>query len=796
MRERLLLDPNWRFALGHAANVDLDYDFARDRSLVKAGEARGAARALTRAPFAAAPAAGSIGATFDDSNWRLVDLPHDWAIELGIDRGREDREHVEHGFVPVGPDYPQNSVGWYRKTFNIPAEDEGRRISIEFDGVFRDCIVWVNGHRMGRHASGYVPFRYDITDQLNYGGENVVAVRVDASQYEGWWYEGAGMYRHVWLVKTAPLHVALDGVWIRAEVDGTVRVDTQVLGATSPYELISQVCDSGGTVVATVATSVGERHSQVISQTLNVHSPALWSCETPSLYSMRTTLVQNRVQVDQVVTRFGFRSLEWRPDAGFFLNGKQVKIKGTCNHRDHAGVGAALPDRLHRWRIEQLKEMGSNAFRCAHYPHAKELLDACDELGMLVMCENRVASSAPEHLRDFETMIRRDRNHPSVILWSIGNEEHTIQWSKAGERIGRTLVDLAHQLDSTRAVTAAMHDKGLGEGFANVVDVHGWNYMKVGNIDLHHAHRPEQPIVSSEESSVVCTRGEYADDKERGYLSAYDARVPSWGMTAERWWSFVAERPWHAGGFVWTGFDYRGEPIPYKWPCTTSHFGLMDLCGFRKDLFYYYQAWWGAKDTLHLFPHWNWAGKEGQAIDVRAFCNLDRVELFLNGRSLGEKEVKRNSHVAWQVPYEPGVLEAHGYRGRDRVLTARRETAGLPVAIQLSADRSTIEADGEDVSIVTVQVVDEQGRPVPTASDFIEFSICGPGRILGVGNGDPSSHASDKLPSRHLFNGLAMVLVQATREPGLIQLSARAKGLIDASIDVTSRACAIRKIIL
>ncbi len=787
MRERLLMDFNWRFALGHASDPSKDFDFARDRSLVKAGEARGAARALNRAPYAAAPAAGSVGATFDDSTWRVVDLPHDWAIELGYDRGTEDREHAEHGFVPVGPDYPQNSVGWYRKTFAIPASDEGRRISLEFDGVFRDSVVWVNGHRMGRHASGYTPFRYDITDQLNYGDENVVAVRVDATQYEGWWYEGAGIYRHVWLVKTN--QSSIDDVCVRASIDGWVEVYLDTTDARIPpipgivqrprQKLVFEVVDDAGAVASVVQNDEWYGHI-----TLQVPSPRLWSCESPTLYTLRTTLFENDTPIDRVDTRFGFRSIRWDAQHGFFLNEKPLKIKGTCNHRDHAGVGAALPDRLHRWRIEKLKQMGSNAFRCAHYPHAKELLDACDELGMLVMCENRVASSAPEHLADFETMIRRDRNHPSVILWAIGNEEHTIQWSRAGERIGRTLLDLAHRLDPTRMVTAAMHDKGLGEGFANIVDVHGWNYMKVGDIEAFHARRPNQPIVSSEESSVVCTRGEYAEDKERGYVSAYDQRVPGWGMTAEKWWTFVAERPWHAGGFVWTGFDYRGEPIPYKWPCTTSHFGLMDLCGFPKDLYYYYQSWWNDHDVLHLFPHWNFPGREGEMIDVRVFTNLDLVELFFNSTSLGAKEVKRNSHVAWSVKYQPGVIEAVGYRAGQRVMNCRHETTVGPSALELLPDRESITADGEDLVIVTVQTRDDRDRVVPVANNRVTFDIEGPGRILGVGNGDPSSHEPDKATSRTLFNGLAMVIVQSARDAGTITLTARSDGLVSAATSV------------
>ncbi|MFT3787876.1 MAG: glycoside hydrolase family 2 TIM barrel-domain containing protein [Tepidisphaeraceae bacterium] len=504
------------------------------------------------------------------------------------------------------------------------------------------------------------------------------------------------------------------------------------------------------------------------------------------MYKLVTTLKQKGRPIDHVETTFGIRTFHWDANKGFFLNGKPLKIKGTCNHRDHAGVGAALPDRLHELRIEKLKAMGSNAFRCAHYPHAKELLDVCDRLGMLVMCENRLASTGPDFRASFEAMIRRDRNHPSVFMWSIGNEEHSIQWRVTGERIGRTLVELAHQLDPTRVVTAAMHDRGLGDGFANVVDVHGWNYMKVGDIEAYHAANPTQPIVSSEEGSTVCTRGEYVDDKARGYVNAYDLRTPGWGMTAQRWWSFVAERAWHAGGFVWTGFDYRGEPIPYRWPCTASHFGLLDLCGFPKDLYFYYQSWWQERETvLHLFPHWNW--EPGREVDVWAFTNCDEVELFVNGASQGRQTVKKNSHVSWKTTFVPGAIEAIGYRDGKRVKTTRIETAGAAASLELTVDRPTLLGNGEDVASVTVRAVDAQGRPVPTARNLVRFSVEGEGRLLGVGNGDPSSHESDLGPPRTLFNGLALALVQASKKAETIRLTARADGLRDGSLVIRTK---------
>jgi beta-galactosidase len=379
-----------------------------------------------------------------------------------------------------------------------------------------------------------------------------------------------------------------------------------------------------------------------------------------------------------------------------------------------------------------------------------------------------------------------------VILWSLANEEHTVQWSIAGERIGRTMVRLCHTLDPTRKVTTAMHDKGLGVGFANIVDVHGWNYIKVGDIDAYHKQHPDRPIIGSEEASTVCTRGIYADDPARGYGRAYDERAPKWGSTAEHWWNFFAERKWLAGAFVWTGFDYRGEPIPYKWPCTASHFGVLDLCGFPKDNYYYYKSWWGNDPVLHLFPHWTWRGREGEEIDVRVFSNLDEVELFLNDKSLGRQSVRRNSHVAWKVKYEPGTLQAIGLRAGKKVASMKRQTAGAARRIILSTDRGAILADGEDVACVTVSVVDAKGLAIPIADNLINFNVAGEGKLLGTGNGDPSSHESDKAPRRRLFNGLCMALIQSLARAGEIRVTAKSAGLPPAALILRAKRCKVR----
>jgi len=503
--------------------------------------------------------------------------------------------------------------------------------------------------------------------------------------------------------------------------------------------------------------------------------------------------------VDTYETEFGIRTLRFDADEGFFLNGKAVKIKGTCNHQDHAGVGAALPDRIQYYRIERLKAMGSNAYRTSHNLPTPELLDACDRLGMLVMDETRMMSSNPEGLSQLERLIRRDRNHPSVVIWSLGNEEPE-QGSERGARMFTTMKRLARRLDPTRLVTAAQNG-GWGKGISSVVDVFGCNYHDK-DVDGYHREHPKQPMIGTETASTVSTRGIYANDKEKGYVSAYDVNYPPWATTAQNWWSIYNARPYMAGGFAWTGFDYRGEPTPYGWPCINSHFGIMDTCGFAKDNFYYYQAWWGSRPVVHLFPHWNWPGKEGQEIEVWCHSNLDRVELFLNGTSLGSQNVVKDTHLMWKVKYQPGTLEARGYAARGdaargdksaaHVLVDKRETTGPAAAIRLLPDHKQIAGDGEDVSMVTVEIVDAQGRAVPIADNQVTFNVSGTGKLLGVGNGDPSSHESDQAAKRRAFNGLCMAIVQASRQAGDVVVEASSPGLQGTSVTINCRAVKAR----
>jgi beta-galactosidase len=795
-RQRLLLDFDWRFQLGHANDPAKDFGLgARRRELqfAKSGNFLPVARA-----------------NFDDSGWRKIDLPHDWAVELPF---KEAPVLPNQGGKPIGREYPETSIGWYRRVFTIAAADVGKRIAVEFDGVFRDCVVMFNGHYIGENFSGYVPFRFDLTDFVNIGDQNVLVVRVDATLGEGWFYEGAGIYRHVWLTKTDPLHVPQWGTYVRAEVRGqsaTVAISTEVENeseAARTCRVSSRIVDAGGKVVATTQTEpvkLSGWEPYTFEAQTNINHPMLWSIETPHLYRVINTVESDGAVTDALETTFGIRAIRFDADKGFFLNEKPVKLKGTCNHHDHAGVGAALPDRLQYYRIERLKDMGSNAYRTSHNPPTPELLDACDRLGMLVMDETRMMSSTPEGLSQLERLIRRDRNHPSVVIWSLGNEERE-QGTERGARIVTTMKRLVRRLDPTRPVTVAMNG-AWGKGVSSIVDVQGFNYAGGGgqggldtgkHIDEFHAKFPKQPAVGSETGSEYFTRGIYANDKEKGYVSAYDLNHPGYTMTTEGWWKVFDERVFLAGGFTWTGFDYRGEPSPYGWPCISSHFGALDTCGFPKDIFYYYQSWWGSKPVLHLFPHWNWSGEQGQEIDVWCFTNLDSVELFLNGASLGSKTVERNSHVEWKVKYAPGILAARGSKNGRAVLTAKRETTGAPAKLALHPDRQKISADGEDVSVVALEVLDQQGRLVPVAGNEVSFKIVGPGRLIGVGNGDPSCHEPDKAASfsdarRSAFNGLCMAIVQALKQPGNIRIEATAAGLESASAMIQTEATKLR----
>ncbi len=727
-RDRLLFDFGWKFHLGNEWDIGQRLD--------KSGSGRGPANMA-----------------FSDASWRPVNLPHDWAIELPFDP----RADASHGFRAVGEAFPDNSVAWYRRTFELPASDQGRRLWIEVDGAFRDSSVFVNGWIVGHNDSGYGGARYDITDVARCGEKNVIAVLVDATHPEGWFYEGAGIYRHVWLVKTDAVALAPESVFVYSEFpqnvpagDATIHLQAQVdnkLTTAADAEVSWEISSPDGKTVASAKQSVNASAGVAsdVRQTAAVASPELWSPENPRLYHLTTTVSAGGKIVDQQTTEFGIRTIAFDANRGFLLNGQPYVIKGTCNHQDHAGVGSALPDRLQYFRIGKLKEMGSNAYRSSHNPPTPEVLEACDRLGMLVIDENRLLGSDAQHLQWLEDLVRRDRNHPSVVLWSLANEEFNTQATPAGGRATATMKVKVKLLDPTRQVTVNSDLGNVFEGINSAVDVRGWSYhIGVNNMDAYHAAHPNQPNVGSEQGSTVSTRGIYEADPVRGYVTAYDDNPQRWSNTAEEWWTFFDARPWLSGGFIWTGFDYRGEPTPYGWPCVNSHFGVFDTCGFAKDNFWYYRAWWTKQPVLHLLPHWNWAGKEGRVIDVRALSNCDEVELFLNQKSLGRLTMKHDSELKWKVPYTPGTLFAKGFKDGTLVIETQIETTGAAAAVHLTPDRATINADGEDISVITVSVSDAQGRVVPVANNALSFTLDGPGRIMGVGNGDPSCHEPDK----------------------------------------------------
>jgi beta-galactosidase len=792
---KFLLDFNWRFKLESeiAAESQETIHLLEMKSLAKAGLLN-----------------GITGLNFSDSTWRNIDLPHDWAVELDF---VNDPNLESHGYHPVGHKYLENSIGWYRKKFFIPKNDEGKRLNIKFDGVFRNCEVWLNGFLVGNNTGGYMEFSFDVTDIINYGGNNALTVRVDASKYEGWWYEGAGIYRHVWLIKNAQTYIPENGTYVFCNVIDNyswVNIQTNLICKDSDaekYQLFHSIIDGEGNVIGKMSESVllKKDSERKISGKIKITNPTLWSIDNPYLYKLISEVKCGDELLDYKETTFGIRTVRFDPQKGFFLNEKPLKIKGACVHQDHAGVGVALPDRLQYYRIERLKEMGCNAYRSAHHPPTPELLEACDKLGMLVMDETRLLSSTKEYLDQFERLILRDRNHPSVIIWSLGNEEMNIHNIESGKRVAQTLKTIQRKLDPSRLCTYAGNNRGNYHGVNEVVDVRGVNYygrtydnIRTNDIDQYHKENPTQPIWGTEEASTLCTRGQYTVNEYKAFMSDYDKKENTfypWCTNAEEWWKYFMKREWMAGGFIWTGFDYRGEPGPYIWPAVSSNFGVMDVCGFPKNNYYYYKSWWTDEDVLHIYPHWNWPGKTGDTINVWCQTNCESVELFLNGKSLGEKSVEKYSHVEWDVVYEPGLLEARGIKNGKKIVK-KIETTEAVAMLTISPDRRTINADGEDVSVVNITALDIHGREVPDADNFIVFEIEGNGKIIGVGNGNPSSHEPDKILEgkyfRRLFNGKCQVIVQANRQAGKIKLTAISDELKPCSVEIEAKKSTVR----
>lgn len=718
--------------------------------------------------------------------WRKVSLPHDFVIE-----GQFSPEAREGNGSLAGDE------AWYVKRFELSSEDAERRIHIEFDGVFRDCRVFCNGHFVGSQLSGYTSFGFDITEVCKFGAQNALAVYVDARENELWSYEGGGIYREVRLVKTAPVFIPRWGIVVRTGPDdGLGRTFAGIRLANRRHEAVDcelgiEILDPERNGVASGETRIGvagmdDEEARVC---LDAGAVRRWDIDDPQLYTLVAELRVDGEVLDRYEQVFGYRSLRFDPDTGFHLNGRPLKLKGTCCHQDHGCVGIAVPPALQEWRVRRLKSFGSNALRTSHNPPDPALLEACDRLGMLVMDEVRLPGISREQLADLESLVLRDRNHPCVILWSLGNEEMSIQRQPEGIRIFNRMQRLVRKLDPTRSTTY-----GCNEDWINICDyqrsnglrfdVFGANYrsgQRSAHYDDFHAKHPDWPMLGSETWGGTCTRGLYRDDgtplggrweaegwlDEKRYVSAYGNWCTPWGYSIEETWKDCLARPHMAGTFIWTGFDYRGEISPYTWPAVITRYGLLDLCGFYKEVAHYLRAWWKPGEPhLFLMPHWNWS--VGETVTVRCYANTAEVELFLNGNSLGRYRMPENDKLEWQVAFEPGELKAIGYGPDGSVLAEDlRVTTGEPASVEVATEKVG------DLVVCNAGVVDASGRLCPEADNLVEFNAKGKVRLLGVGNGNPLSHESDQGTNRRkAFNGHCQAIYQIRAGGNEVQVAA------------------------
>ncbi|MEN2415663.1 glycoside hydrolase family 2 TIM barrel-domain containing protein [Flavobacterium mesophilum] len=776
----------------------------------------------------------TIGST---TKWRTLNVPHDWSIEGKFD---------EKSPAGYGGGSLNGGLGWYKKTFKVAAEDSTKITSITFDGVYRNSEVWVNGHYLGKRPNGYIGFQYQISPYLNYGEkENEIIVKVDNSkQPNSRWYSGSGIFRNVWLETTDKLHVAQWGTYVttpkvtaeKASVNIETTIKNQYKEAKKAT-IVTTIFYGIGTDLRRIEsssqnTTIQSNANQTIKQQIEVGNPVLWSDERPELYTAVTEILVDDKVVDEYKTNFGIREFKFDLNKGFILNGKQVKIKGVCMHHDLGPLGSAINTRAIARQLEILKEMGVNGIRTSHNPPAPELLQLCDKMGFIVMDEafdmwktNKTKYDYANdwekwHKKDLTDQLLRDRNHASVFIWSIGNEIPD-QWSETGVQIAKELAGIVRQYDKTRPLTAAMNppvNMNIDEvtlqfekknvqinpiAASGVLDLIGYNYAHQ-TYEHHQENFPKTPFIATETTSGLETRGYYdnvsdvvkkwpvrwdlkfTDGNPGNTVSAYDQVQAPWGSTHEATWKVMKKYDFLSGMYIWTGFDYIGEPTPYEWPSVSSYFGIVDLAGFPKDVYYMYQSEWTNKTVLHIFPHWNW--KVGQTVDVWAYYNnADEVELFLNGKSVGVRNKKGDDlHVMWRIPYQPGILKAVSRKGGKVVLEKEIKTAGNPSNLKLTADRSTIKADGNDLSFVTVDILDANGTLAPNANNEINFSLKGNGKIVGVCSGDPVSHESYKGSKHTALNGKCLVIVQSENKTGRLELTANAKGLKSSTIVITS----------
>lgn len=781
-------------------------------------------------------------ADYDDSTWRILDLPHDWSIEGDFS--------LSHPATPGGGALP-GGIGWYRKTFEISEADREKSIFIDFDGIYMNSSVWINGHFLGTRPNGYLSIRYDLTPYLEYNLPNTITVKVDNSaQPNARWYTGSGIYRNVWLTKVNSLHVDRWGTYVTtpkvSSQSAQVVISTTLRNKSEAKNgvLYTSIVDKQGKTLVNTKSSftILQDSTTLIDQHLIVDNPKLWSIDEPYLYRVVTQVESDNVLVDEYTTDLGIRYFNFDADRGFSLNGESLKILGVCQHQDLGALGSVVNKRGIERQLKILKEMGCNSIRTSHNPPSTELLQLCDEMGFIVMNESfdvwRKRKTEHDYSRyfsewyeqDLKEQVLRDRNHPSVFMWCIGNEVLE-QWSHIeadtmdmkqanmilnfantmdrpdglskglhmNSLLAIKMADIVRELDSTRPITSGNNESSPTNHIfrSGAMDIIGFNYNHNNYADFHEQF-PNQKLILTETTSALMSRGYYmmpSDsvfkwpirwdipfDRPIHHCSSYDHNHVPWGSTHEETWNLVKKHEHISGLYVWTGFDYLGEPTPFWWPSRSSFFGIVDLAGFPKDIYYMYQSEWTNKDVLHLFPHWNW--EAGQIVDLWAYYNnADEVELFVNGKSQGRKQKKDGAyHVSWRVRYEAGIIKAVSYKDGKPFLEKEIKTTNQPSSIRLVADRPQIKADGKDLSYVTVEVLDKDGLAVPTANNRINFEIEGEGIIAGTDNGNPNDTISLKRPERHLFSGKAIAIIQSKKVKGGITLTAKSEGLKSASI--------------
>ena len=785
------------------------------------------------APQSGDPAPTQACTDFDDAGWERVRVPHDWAItgpfdsdhDRQVTRVIEDGEERAREYLGRTGGLPHVGTAWYRRSLDLPADD-GRRLYVEFDGVMCNSRVYLNGDFVGSWPYGYSSFCFDLTEHVRWGADNILAVSVDVKPSASRWYPGAGIYRHVRLVSVDPIHVAHWGTRVTASEitpeTATVAIRTEIessSGRTEDIELRTDILDPHGREVASITSSARIETAASIDQEVRVESPTLWSIDAPNCYQALTSVIADGRTVDGYETTFGIREIRFDVADGFVLNGRPVELKGVCMHHDLGPLGAAVSARAIERQCETLVEMGCNAVRTSHNPPAPELLEICDRMGIVVIdeafdewrlakCENGYNRLFDEWAeRDVRALIRRDRNHPCVIMWSIGNEIRE-QGSEDGAQVAQFLVDICHDEDPTRPTTAGFNqpDAAIANGLAGVVDVPGWNYSATRYAEFRRDH-PTWPMYGSETESCLSTRGEYhfpaveektaRKEHDPHQMSSYDLSSPPWGYAPDIEFAGQDDNPTLFGAFVWTGYDYLGEPTPYNhvWPSRSSYFGIVDLCGLPKDRYYIYRSKWRPEtETLYLLPHWNWEDRRGEVTPVHCYTSCDAAELFLNGVSQGVRRkdpasVYDRYRLRWdEVVYEPGVLEVVAL-GSDAepMATARMQTAGDPSRIELTPDRATITADGDDLAFVTVAITDSDGTTCPLADDLLRFELDGPGCIATVDNGDPTSTDPFLADRCRAFHGLCVLVVRSLAgAAGPLRIRATATGLAPAETVVTS----------